>query len=149
MATVPDRNLLYRLLQVAKRDLHMEDEDYRALLARHGATDKDGRISASTMQPWQLDNALKEMKEKGFKPTGSTKRQATRWRKPRIDKITALWCALADAGVVRDRSEAAMLKWCARITRKARLEWANDNDFNACIEGLKSWAARERVKLEN
>ena len=98
-------------------------------------------------------DTLLEAKNKAidhFKPTKSktSKASPSDWRAARIAKITALWCALADAGVVRGRGESAMVKWCARLTHKARLEWASSNDLNQCIEGLKDWAQREGVKLD-
>lgn len=137
------RDRHYRLLQVAKRDLHMADEDYRELLHRHGAKQKDGKYSATTMSVAGLIQAVGEMKQKGFKPQAG----GSDWRRPRIEKITALWMALFDAGVVKKSDQISMVKWCSRITRKTRLEWATSYELNACIEGLKDWAHRERVQI--
>lgn len=121
----------------------MADENYRELLHSHGASKKDGKYSATTMSVAGLIQAVGEMRRKGFKPRAG----GGDWRQPRIEKITALWITLADAGVVRDRSETAMTRWCSRITRKTRLEWATSYELNACIEGLKEWAQRERVPI--
>lgn len=144
------RHRYYKLLQVGKRALGMEDDDYRALLARHGAQEVDGHVSATTLHIGALMAAVEEMKRKGFRPQGKagSASNVVDWRKARIRKITALWCQLADAGVVRDRSESAMVKWCARTTHKARLQWATSHDLNACVEALKDWAHRERVKID-
>ena len=142
----------YKLLAVAKRELHMSEEEYRCLLQKHGAKEVDGKCSATTMDLPGLSFAFNEMEDRGFvrlsrgarAERGDTRKD---WRKPRIKKITALWCTLSDAGVIRNRSETAMQKYCARITNKAKLEWASGNDLNKCIESLKSMAQRERVKL--
>lgn len=145
------RQRLYKLLQVGRRELRMDEDAYRALLARHGAKARDGRPSASTMTLSGLHAALAELRGKGFTPRpgrGSAARIDDH-RQGLIRKITALWCALADAGVVRDRSEAAMVKWCGRHTRVPRLQWARKRDLVMCVEALKSWAARERVVLED
>lgn len=142
------RHHLYRLLVVGKRELHMEEEDYRALLERHGASLIGDKHSATTMTIDGLKAVLDEMRAKGFTPQGKTLANAADWRKPRIAKITAIWCALADAGVIRNRGEAAMVKFCARITGKARLEWAESEDLNACIQALRAWAKNTGVKLE-
>ncbi len=142
------RKHLYTLLQVGRADIGMDEEAYRLFLARHGAKQVKGRYSATTMPIGGLEAALEEMKAKGFKPTGKSRPRSQDWRRPRIEKITALWCALADAGVVRDRSEAAMVKWCAHHTKTAQLEWAKSAGLNACIEGLKSWSLREGVGVE-
>ena len=142
------RHRLYRLLVVGKRELHMEEDSYRAMLERHGASLIGDKYSATTMTIDGLKAALDEMRAKGFAPQGKTLAGATDWRKPRIAKITAIWCALADAGVIRNRGEAAMVKFCARITGKARLEWAESEDLNACIQALRAWAKNTGVKLE-
>lgn len=142
---------LYTLLAVGKRDLAMSEDAYRALLARHGASERQGRISASTMTLASLEAALAELRSKGFKPQPA-RGSAHRVRDDRIGlikKITAVWCALADAGVVRSRGEAAMVKWCATHTGVARLQWANKADLVRAVEALKLWAARERVQLED
>jgi phage gp16-like protein len=148
----PDQNdrryELYKLLNVARATLRMADEDYRYLLARHGATERDGKISATTMDIPSLSAALDEMRKKGFTPQGKTLANAADWRKPRIAKITAIWCALADAGVIKNRGEASMIKFCARITGKPRLEWAQAKDLSACIQALRAWAKNSGVTLE-
>lgn len=151
MSTSPARIRYYKLLEVGKRQLQMDDEDFRTLLQRHGAKLVDGKPSRTTMAIGDLVAAVEEMKSKGFTPRAkkNSVTSLSDWRKPRIKKITAIWCALADAGVVRDRSEAAMVKWCFRLSQKARLEWATSQNLNDCIEALKDWARREKVKLEN
>jgi phage gp16-like protein len=145
-----ERTRLYRLLAVARREVGMSEDDYRQMLTSYGArADADGYVSATTMSLTDLERALAHMKHVGFRPRKRAVHNATDWRQPRIAKITALWCTLADAGVVRDRSERAMLRWCAGVTKRARLEWATSQDLNRCVEGLRSWAQRERVVLRD
>jgi phage gp16-like protein len=142
------RHHLYRVLMAGKRCLSMEEEDYRKILERNGASLIGDKYSATTMTIDGLKAAIDEMRAKGFTPQGKTLATAAAWRKPRIAKITAIWCALADAGVVKNRGEAAMVKFCARITGKARLEWAESEDLNNCIQALRAWAKNTGVKLE-
>lgn len=142
---INNRKRYQTLLAVGKRELGWDDDTYRLFLAHHGATIMAGKYSALTMSVGQLVAAVEAMKAKGF----TIKKRSAPWRQPRIDKITAIWIALFDAGIVHDRSERAMVKWCAGITKKARLEWASGMDLNNCIEGLKAWAMRERVKLHD
>lgn len=147
-----ERFRLYRLLAIGQKQLGWDDEFYRdVFLVKHGATEKGGRISASTLDLPGLEAALADMMRCGFVPKAKRGSVAavSDWRKPRIKKITAVWCALADAGVVRNRTEAAMVKWCARITGKAKLQWARPDDLNNCIEALKGWALREGVELDD
>ena len=134
------------MLQVGRRALGMAEEDYRALLSRHGAREKNGRFSATTMSVGGLMQAVAEMKQKGFRPRAggkSTKQQAGDWRRPQIEKIRALWLELHFAGVVHSSQDIAMERWCGRVTGKARLEWCSARELAHCIEGLKSWARRE------
>lgn len=145
----PNRNRLYALLQIGKKQLAMDDETYRAFLASHGATEKNGHISASTMGIGNLAKAVSDLEKKGFRPTRqSNVSRISNWRKPRINKIKALWFALADAGVVHERNEQAMEKFCLSLIKASRMEWSTSNDLNKCIEALKSWGKREGVSLD-
>lgn len=144
---VDARQRLYKLLQVGKREVAMSDDDYRALLARHGATEVDGRPSASTLSISQLEQALESLKRAGFRPRRGKPHYD--WRQPRIDKAYALWCALYDGQVVRDRQFTAFERWSRSLTKSAKLEWADSHALNAVIEALKSWASRERVAFED
>lgn len=141
----------YTLLAVGKKQLGWDDEFYRdVFLVKYGATKVNGRVSASTLEFGKLHEAVEAMKRSGFKPVkkGASSRMSD-WRVPRIKKITALWFSLHKAEVIKNPSEIAMQKWCASITKKAKLEWATATDLNNCIEALKSWAHREHVKLEH
>lgn len=141
------RRRYYKLLAIGKKQVGIADDDYRALLARHGAREVDGEYSATTMDLAQLDNAVADLKRLGFKPKKKPAGDNKDWRAARIAKITKLWCLLSDAGVVKRREEAAMHKWAMRITHKARLEWAGSAELNQCIEALKDWARREHVAI--
>lgn len=145
--SIDPRQRLYKLLQVGKRELRMADDDYRALLSRLGAETVDGRPSASTLSVAQLEQVLEHLKRAGFRPRRSA--PEADWRTPRIDKAYALWCALYDGGVVRDRGFVAFERWASKITHTAKLSWASSHALNACIEGLKAWATRERVAFED
>jgi phage gp16-like protein len=147
-STNNNRNRYYALLQLGKKQLCMDENTYRDFLAVNGAKEKDGHISASTMHIGDLVKAVSVMQVLGFKPTRqSNVARMSNWRLPRIKKITALWCALADAGVVHDRGEAAMERFCVNLMRSDHLRWATTAELNQCIEALKSWAQRENVEL--
>lgn len=146
--TAQRRTRYYKLLAIGQRELCMDDDAYRQLLARHGATEVKGRISATTLPLPALSAVIDEMVRLGFKPRRNSVSSISDWRKPRIAKIVRLWNLLADAGVVRHHSEVAMAKWCSRLTGVARLDWATSKSLNDCIEGLKDWARRERVRID-
>ncbi|MBL1321540.1 MAG: regulatory protein GemA [Methylophaga sp.] len=148
MKTKTPINKCYTLLAVGKNYLQMDDDFYRdEFLVQHGATKKNGRVSASTMDIHQLHAALHSMKLLGFTPKKKATTRISDWRTPRINKITAIWFAMHKAGIVNNPSKTAMQKWCSTVTKKAQLEWVTATDLNNCIEALKSWAAREHVKL--
>lgn len=150
-ANVDNRQRYYTLLAIGKEQLQWDDEFYYGIwLPMQGATLKDGKYSASTLSIGQLSQAVERMKDSGFKP--KAKRKLTHdqpdWRSPRIAKLNAVWCALAEAGVVEDKSQVALERWCRRYTHKDRLQWAGSKELNTCIEQLKQWAARTNVQLD-
>jgi len=144
----------YRRLEVAKKILNMDDDTFRALLVRCS----DGRDinfagvpSRTLMDQLGLHKAVEEMKRLGFKPICPSAPSAVadirNWRRPLVNKICAIWIAMHQAGVVNNRSEAAMITWCAKVTKKNHLQWMTKAELNQCIEGLKRWAKREKVTL--
>lgn len=143
-----ERTRLYRLMEVGRRELQMDDYSFRLLLARHGAKERDGKPSRQTMSLEQLQAAVAEMKQKGFQPRQKKGAKVTEWREARLNKLRAMWIALAEAGVVRDRSDVALTKFCARITKNARMEWLTTHQLNDCVNALRTWAAREEVLVE-
>jgi phage gp16-like protein len=130
------------MIHIAKTQLGLDEDTYRAMLRSVAGVESSPDLSAAGRH-----DVLEHLKRLGFQPLRKRSARADDWRAPRVAKIAALWRALAEAGVVRDRSERAMLKWCAGVTHKARLEWATGSDLNTCIEALKSWAAREAVAI--
>lgn len=141
-------NRYYSLLQIGKKMLGWDEDTYRTFLLNHGATEKAGRISASSMAPGELKAAVQAMEAQGFVRTRKTVLNTNNWRTPRLKKITALWCALADAGVVNSKSERAMHKFCRGIMSADKIQWASSQDLNKCIEALKGWAHRESVSIQ-
>ncbi len=145
------RQRLYTLLAVANAELQKSragfcDDDYRYILQQCGASEKNGRISAKTMTIPEMELAVSRLKQLGFKP----KRQhGAGWRQPRIDKLNAMWCALADADVVRNRAESALENFCSKqVPTLSRLRWATSDQLNQCVEILKQWCLRTGVELE-
>lgn len=140
----PERARLIRVIHVGKRELGMDEDTYRDFLKN-----LTGKRSCSALSEDQLRIVRDAMKKKGFhvKPKSKGKR-AGNAKQPRINKITALWCALADAGVVENKSWEAMEAWCKTKTEGRPLAWAEPQELNKCIEALKSWSAREGVGSE-
>ncbi|MGZ8153054.1 MAG: regulatory protein GemA [Methylovulum sp.] len=152
---MPNRTRYYQQLAIGKDQLGWDEEFYRGIwLPLQGATkDAGGRYSATTMTIDQLCQAVERMKDEGFKPTGNGGKKFTHdkkdWRAPRIAKLNAMWLAMAEAGVVKDKSQDALETWCKRYHKKDRLQWASSQELNTCIEQLKAWAMRCHVKLDH
>jgi hypothetical protein len=144
------RKQLYTLLRVANAYMagkvpHWSDDDYRLLLKLYGAKLKSNRYSATTMSVAGLENALDYFKAAGFKPRAKQK-PSTNWRSARIAKLNAMWCALADAGHVRNRSEKAMQTWCCnQVKELTALQWATSDQLNAAVEMLKKFQQRAGI----
>jgi phage gp16-like protein len=148
---VDNRQHYYTLLALGKAQLEWDDQFYYGIwLPMQGATKKDGRYSATTLSIGQLAQAVQVMKGLGFKvkPKRKLTHDMPDFRTPRIAKLNALWLAMAEAGVVTDKSQVALEAWCKRYTKKDRLQWAGSNELNTCIEMLKQWASREHVPLD-
>jgi len=149
---IDNRQRCYTLLAIAKKQLCLDEETYRAFPAKHGARMKGGRISATTMSIGQLMQAVEAMKKHGFKPTcrastGSAAYEQT-WRARMEGKIARLWFLGYEHGVIRDSSKAAMERWCCKAGGLVTMRWFEAEHYNRCIEGLKSWLAREGVSVD-
>lgn len=100
--------------------------------------DNYGVLSASLLSDAQRRNAhgkLNRLLDAGKPDAG--------WREPQIDKLRAMWLALADAGAVRSRDEKAMEAWCKRQHRgMSALRFARNDQLQSLIEALKKWALR-------
>ncbi|WCG81611.1 gp16 family protein [Pectobacterium sp. A5351] len=135
------KNQLIKLIHIAKRDLQLDDDTYRQLLIT-----VIGKSSTRDMTVPQLDNVLNAMKKRGFKIKVAKKASSTRPLddSPQSRKIRSLWLEMADAGIIRDRSEAALARWVKRETGVDSLQWLNSEQASVIIEKLKRWQRRVR-----
>lgn len=130
-------------VQIARRDLGLDEDTYRAMLTRI-----TGQSSASACTDAQLGVVLDELAAKGWKPkVVQGGRTAPRGRPGRADqpvarKARAMWISLHQLGVVRDPSEAALEAFARRQLGVDRLRWAVASEANAMIEALKQMAER-------
>ncbi|WP_263063011.1 gp16 family protein [Dickeya dadantii] len=133
---------LIKLIHIAKRDLRLDDDTYRQVL-----TNTTKKNSTRDMTVPQLVIVLEAMKKRGFK-IRPAKSQNTRKLKldehPQSKKIRALWLEMADMGIIRDRSEAALAAFVKRETGVDDLRWLGTEDASSVIEKLKKWQRRAR-----
>lgn len=141
MPNSPDRARFIRLVHVAKRELRLDDDAYRAILQS-----VIGKKSTSDMQVFELKQLVEHLKKCGFtvkttkKPT--IKKDIQQDQHQQSLKIRALWLSLATMGIIRDPSEAALGKWIKRETDVDALAWLSGPQASSCIEKLKKWNQR-------
>ena len=125
------------------------DDAHRDLLARHGATLAEGRVSASTMTVPQLGAVLDDYQRRGWprnkkvfggKAAGGVAKPVP----PRIAHLVRLWGRLGQAGKVDKATRAALLAFCGRQVGHAvaDLDSLTVAECQRVTEALKGWMAR-------
>lgn len=132
-------------IHVAKKQLDMQDDDYRAVLFRVA-----GKSSARDLSPGQCGLVLDEFRRMGFQPasprrnTKPSAKGAMALEGRYAAKLRALWISGWHLGVVRDRTDRALLAFVERQTRLSHTSFLRDPvDAAKAIEGLKKWLSRE------
>lgn len=97
------------IINIAKGQLKMAEDDYRALLLRI-----TGKNSLRAMNERQKIDVLDEMKRLGFRVKVSGKKLPASV-KPYVRMIHALWNNCHKLGEVKDRSPAALRAFCKRF----------------------------------
>lgn len=139
------RTRLIRLIHVARRELGMQDDDYRAMLAN--IPQLEGATSSAGLTIPKLKVVLETLKCKGFKVVPKGKKPLGKLADdPQSRLIRHLWISLHTAGKVRDSSEQALAKYVARSTKVDQLQWLSGKQAAVVIESLKSWLDREESK---
>ena len=124
-----------KMIHVAKRELRMEDVDYRDLLMRRA-----GQATAKGLSDTQMQDVLTEMKRLGFKPTGG----GAGMDGPYAGKLRALWLSAHNLGIARNPKDAALIAFVERQTGIGQVRWLrNAWDAERAIEALKKWITRE------
>ncbi|MEJ2792058.1 regulatory protein GemA [Iodobacter sp. LRB] len=125
-------------IHIAKKQLAMDDDTYRAMLKEIAGVE-----SAKNLSVPKALAVLAHLKRRGFKVT-SAKAGSSRPldQEETSKKIRALWLFLHDLGGVKNPSEAALGAYVKRITGVEALQWINHRQAETLIESLKKWAMR-------
>ncbi|WP_027143168.1 regulatory protein GemA [Mesorhizobium sp. WSM3626] len=120
-------------IHVANKQLGLDEDTARDLYQR-----VTGKRSLREMNPAELTLIITEQRQRGFKPAEKG------LQGPFAKKLQALWIASWNLGIVRDRSDAAMLSFVRRQTGIEHTRFLLDADDAAkAIDALKAWITRE------
>ncbi len=123
-------------IHIAKKELGLSDEEYRALIDSTIA----GRTSAADLDEAELRHLLDRLQALGWRPrlprSGDRPLPATVW------KARGLWLRLHQLGAVRDPRWTALARFAKRMTGIADLRQLNGQQATIVIEALKGWLER-------
>jgi phage gp16-like protein len=122
-------------IHIAKKQLAMDEDDYRQLLF-----EQTGHGSAADCSDAQLARVIEQLKAKGFKPLPKPGKTAA--THPMARKARALWISLHHLNVVQNPAEEALEAFSRRQLGCAKLNWANQREAYKLIEALKAMALR-------
>lgn len=129
-----DRSKLIQLIHIAKAQVGLSEEDYRAVLE---STAK--KSSCSDMTLFELDEVLRAMKKLGFRfKKLETKEIELGWdtKKEQMDYIKGMWGLVA-----RDKSDRALYKFIKRITGADHPRFMGKKDAQKVIIALRKMMA--------
>jgi phage gp16-like protein len=134
------------IINIAKDQLGLEEDDYRALLLR-----VTGVASLRAMTERQKIAVVEELKRKGFRVTKGGKALPPSV-KPYVRLIHALWSNCHRLGVIENGSREALRAFCKRFVAHGVDGVAVDPDLlssaqaTPIIEALKKMEARGKAK---
>lgn len=140
----PRRRAELAKIHLAKKQLALTEDDYRAAVARmsHGRTTTAAELTAG-----ERAALLEHFRAAGFKGARGGKRVKGRpdaaGYRPQVAKARALWRSLWQLGAMRDGTDRALDAFAKRQTGVERLAWCKPHQLNAVIEALKDWSRRE------
>lgn len=132
------RRAMLAKIHVAKKQLGLDEDDYRQILLEEA-----GRTSAGDCSEAELERVLRRFEAKGFKPLPKAGPAASRpAHHPVARKARALWISLYHLGAVEKSSEQALEAFAKRQLKCERLVWADQRQGYRLIEALKAMALR-------
>ena len=141
---MPPTNAQLAKIHIAKKELQLTEEVYRDILALNFKVE-----SAKALTGWQAEQLLDIFKAKGWKAKASKdKGRSPKYGDPQQRKVVALWITLADAGVIRNRSDYALQKYVKTVTDVDNLKWCGGQECFKLIESLKAMGKRNGVDFD-
>lgn len=138
------RNPALAKIHIAKKELCLDDDDYRSVLERI-----TGKTSSADLSPSELGAVLEEFKRLGWKPEFKAKSGGRRAGKSNENvarlhyKIEALWRTLWHLGILEGDHAQGLNAYIKRMARVDSLRFVTPDKAIPIIEGLKDWATRD------
>jgi phage gp16-like protein len=120
-------------VHIAKKELALSDESYRAILSR-----VTGHESSADCSEGQLERLFVEFRRLGWAPQKGTRAPAPK----HVRLIYALWKEAGVVGAVANATKEALRAFVLRQTGKAAPEFCTPSDANRVSEGLKAMIRR-------
>jgi phage gp16-like protein len=134
----PARRAMLAKVHLARKELGLSEEDYRAVLQRAAGAASAGDLSAAG-----LDRAIAEFRRLGWQQSPATAGAARKAASfPAARKARSLWISLWQLGVVRSPTEQSLEAFARRQLKVDRLQWADEAQVYRLIEALKAMATR-------
>lgn len=141
LSTKPATTSMIATIHTLKGRLKMEDDTYRDLLEQQAQ-----KRSAKDLSVTEAGRVIDRLRE--LAGDGGIKGAVAGLDSAIGGKLRALWIAGYDLGIVRDRTDRAMLSYLERQTGVSHVRFLADAGVaNKAIEGLKRWMARD-AKVE-
>ncbi|EJA1703873.1 regulatory protein GemA, partial [Escherichia coli] len=133
-----NRTSLIKLIHVARRELQLDDDTYRAFLMQ-----KTGKISCCELTVTQLEQVLDAMKERGFKKLNKHPRRRFKGHVTPREKVYKVWQQMTEDGFITDGSDVALDRYVQRLTAKrnggqgvSTLAWCHGDTLLTVLETL-------------
>lgn len=130
------------LLHVAKKQLSLDDDSYRAILARYGRCE-----SAADLNQPGFTAVMKYLTAMGFRSTWTQRTygyRPTMATPAQVDLIRALWQKFSGAA---DDNDVELNKWLDRFHKVSSLRFVDNKRAAKVISALKAMAARKQDQI--
>ena len=121
-------------VHIARKELTLGDDDYRAILVR-----VTGQTSSATCSERQLERLIEEFKRLGWIPKRGANPISS---KAYVRKVYALWREAGIVGAVDNANKEALRAFVVRQTGKSAPDFLGPTEANKVSEGIKAMIAR-------
>lgn len=130
------------LLHVAKKELALDDDTYRAVLARFGGVE-----SAADLGQPGFTAVIKYFTALGFRSTWTQRTygyRPTMATPPQVDLIRSLWRRFTGGS---DEGDVELNKWLDRFQKVSSLRFVDNKKAAKVISALKAMVARKQDRF--